>query len=66
MENRIVELETKIAYLEDMLQQLNEVVTTQANTIDQLQEAFKGMEEVMKDYLLETSESKTEDPPPHY
>ena len=39
MENRVVELETKISYQEHLLQELNEVVITQQNQIDALEKS---------------------------
>jgi len=37
LENRIIEIETKIAYQEDTIEKLNQVVTVQQKKIAQLQ-----------------------------
>lgn len=67
LENRIIELETKISYQEHLLQELNEVITLQQRQIDKLE---KSMRRVL-DHLKSTQSSgiaRPEDdvPPPHY
>ena len=67
MEARIIELETRIAYQERLVHELNEVITRQQNQIDALR----------ADYERILAHLKTEDgdrvarpdeeyPPPHY
>ncbi|MCK5925029.1 MAG: SlyX family protein, partial [Methylococcales bacterium] len=38
---RIIELEIKLAYLEDLTQTLNEIVTNQQRQIDRLENSLK-------------------------
>ncbi|MFC1567691.1 SlyX family protein [Pseudomonadota bacterium] len=67
MENRIIELETKLSYQDHMIQELNEVVTRQQQQIDALELQMKRT----LDHLKATSSSQIarpeeEVPPPHY
>ncbi len=67
MENRIIELETKISYQEHLIQELNDVVTHQQKQIDALELEIKRI----RDHLKGTSSSQIarpeeEVPPPHY
>lgn len=65
IEKRFIDLETKFAYLEDYVQQLQGVVVEHTNTIDKLLTKNKLLEEK----LTEVFESSGEIPnrkPPHY
>lgn len=67
LENRIIELETKISYQEHLIQELNEVITHQQKQIDAIEVEMKRI----RDHLKETSSSQIarpeeEVPPPHY
>ncbi|MCK5729259.1 MAG: SlyX family protein [Methylococcales bacterium] len=42
---RIIELEIKLAYLEDLTQTLNEIVTNQQRQIDRLENSLKMLHE---------------------
>jgi SlyX protein len=42
-ENRIIELETKLAYHEDMIQSLNDTIVQQQQRLLYLEERFKGL-----------------------
>ena len=52
MEERLVELETKTAFLEKTLEELNEVVVNQQQQIDML---TKNLDRVQEQLLLITS-----------
>jgi uncharacterized coiled-coil protein SlyX len=65
IEKRFIDLETKFAYLEDYVQQLQGVVVEHTKTIDKLLTKNKLLEEK----LTEVFESSGEIPnrkPPHY
>jgi len=67
MEERIVELETRLAFQEDAIHHLNETVAAQQRRIDSL----SGMLEVLSQRLQQFSTSplhgnEEEPPPPHY
>ncbi len=66
-EERIIELEIKLAYQEDLLQTLNSIVTEQQEQIRQLQEAHKLLYQ-RQQTLAERMEGDQDDnqPPPHY
>ena len=66
-EKRLDELETKVAYQELTLQQLNEVIARQQQQIDQLETTCQLLSERLK-ALAEQSPpgSDTDERPPHY
>lgn len=67
MESRIVELETRIAYQEDMIQSLNDVVAKQESKIDSLQLAIEQLRQQMLQMGSgPVADPSQETPPPHY
>ncbi|MFJ2981268.1 MULTISPECIES: SlyX family protein [unclassified Pseudomonas] len=66
LELRIIELETRQAFQDDTLQELNDVVVEQGRVIQRLQlqmaELIKRYEEMVGQYGSEGEEA----PPPHY
>jgi SlyX protein len=67
MEERIVELETRLAFQEDAIHHLNETVAAQQRQIDSL----NGMVDLLRQRLQQISTSplqghEEESPPPHY
>lgn len=64
IENRFITLETKFAYQEDFVSQLQEVVVEQAKTIDKLEREIKLMAEKIRD--LDNQEEIPNRKPPHY
>jgi SlyX protein len=66
-EDRLIELETKIAYQEETLRVLNEVVTRQQNEIDALQRACRQLAERVERVGQDTFKGTAADEvPPHY
>lgn len=65
MEQRIIELETRLSYQDHTIEQLNEVVTMQQRQIELLQKTLLSLHEQMAgdDTILQPDE---EAPPPHY
>lgn len=69
MEEKLIELETKFSYQEDLLSDLNAIVAKQQRQLDELMAEMSGMKEQLQDALergpaggqLEQSER-----PPHY
>jgi SlyX protein len=66
-ENRLIDIETKLAYQEDLLQSLNQLVTEQRDRLDALQATCK----LLLERLQEVSEAAGGDEsqyevPPHY
>ncbi|MGR8929592.1 MAG: SlyX family protein [Gammaproteobacteria bacterium] len=67
-ESRIIELEIKQAYQEDLIQALNQVVTDQQKQIGKLEETCKVLHEKIKS-LAQAERGPSyaiEEKPPHY
>jgi len=66
LEMRVIELETRLAFQDDTIQALNDVVVAQGQVIERLQlqmaELIKRYEEMVGQYGNEGEEA----PPPHY
>ena len=66
-ENRIVELETKVAYQEDLIQELNKTVFEQQKQLQQLEAAYKFLHAQSKELAAATAAGKpVDEKPPHY
>lgn len=66
MENNILDLEIKIAYLEDYTNQMNNVLIEQSKKIDKLIEVNKQIREKLSILEDNIKEPNDETPPPHY
>ncbi|MCP3429613.1 SlyX family protein [Opacimonas viscosa] len=67
LENQVVDLETKVAFQDDTIEQLNEALSNQQLTMDQLSFKVDHMMDKMKS--IEPSniaKPEEETPPPHY
>ncbi|MBA1201385.1 hypothetical protein G7009_06345 [Pseudomonas capeferrum] len=66
LEARVMELESRMAFQDDTLQALNDVLVEQARVVDRLQsqmaELLKRYEEMVGQYEA----GEDEPPPPHY
>lgn len=66
LEERVMELESRLAFQDDTLSTLNDVIVEQQRVVDRLQlqmaALLKRYEEVMGQYEA----SEEEAPPPHY
>lgn len=67
-EDRIVELEIKAAYQDDLLQTLNQVVSRQQQQIDRLEASCNLLHERLTQVASEIGRSDSAAPeiPPHY
>ncbi len=65
-ENRLVEMEIKMAYQEDLVQALNTVVSEQQKQITRLEETCKLLNEKMKNMAGSEAVSQGVEIPPHY
>lgn len=61
-EQRLVEIETKLAHQELLIGELNQVISDQQSTIDQLQISLKKL---LQGYLG-SRENPRNEKPPHY
>ena len=65
-EQRLIELEIKTVYQEDLLQQLNKIVAQQQHQILLLEKTCQLLHERMNSFRLENSDEVVDPPPPHY
>jgi len=66
-DDRIIELEIKVAYQEDLLQELNKIVGRQQQQIDRLEATCSMLNERIKSLSVEGSAGENvEEVPPHY
>ncbi len=65
-EERIVQLETKLAYLEDFLNQLQGVAVENSRTIEKLREENKLMAQKLRDISDQMEGDIPNRRPPHY
>lgn len=65
-EERIVQLETKLAYLEDFLNQLQGVAVENSRTIEKLREENKLMAQKLRDLSDHIEGDIPNRRPPHY
>lgn len=65
-EERIVQLETKLAYLEDFLNQLQGVAVENSRTIEKLHEENKLMAQKLRDLSDQMEGDIPSRRPPHY
>jgi SlyX protein len=67
IENRIIELETKVSYQDHTIQELNEVVIQQQQQIDQLEKNVNQLSGHLKSLNpSDLARPEEEAPPPHY
>ncbi len=66
-EDRIIELEIKQAYQEDLIQTLNQIVAEQQKQLGKLEETCKYLNEKIKSLALSKQDIEIIDErPPHY
>jgi SlyX protein len=63
-EERFVILETKLAYQERLLEELNQVLIDKSRELDDLQRRLKNIEELARQG--DTDRKIPHEPPPHY
>jgi len=67
MENRLVELETRLAFQDNSLQELNAVVVRQQREIDTLTREIESLKAQVRALAPDLVASRAEEaPPPHY
>ena len=65
-EDRIAELEIKVAYQEDTIRELNSIVCEQQTQIDQLEKGMKAMATRLKEIMEAVGGKIPNEKPPHY
>ncbi len=66
MEERLAELEIRLAFQEQTLTELNDVVVRQAGEIAQLMREIEVLKDRMKAVMPSNIASQAEETPPHY
>ncbi len=67
MDERLIEIETKVAYQEHTISELNDVIYRQQQQIDQLERICKALTDRMQDMAeTSTSDKGGYEKPPHY
>ena len=67
LEHRIIELETKLSFQDDLLQELNSQVITQQAQIDKLSKLCKLLKDQYKEIVSSLPDTTSGDEiPPHY
>ena len=66
MEKRIAELEVKLTFCEDLLEELNNMVYRQQQQIDQLQKETRELREQVRASIRDDPRTPGEEKPPHY
>lgn len=65
-EDRITELEVKLAFAEDLLDTLNRTVYRQQQRIEQLERALRDLRKLVAEALPPEQRSLRDEIPPHY
>ncbi len=67
MENKIIDLQSKLAFQDETINELNEVITDQQQQLDQLREEIRLLNIRVSSVAESTNVSEEkEPPPPHY
>ena len=67
MENKIIDLESKLAFQDETINELNEVITDQQQQLDQLREEIRLLSlRISSVAESSTGSEEKEPPPPHY
>jgi SlyX protein len=66
MDKQIVELQTRLAFQEDMIQELNAIVARQQHELDELRLEVHALAEHYQNILPVLVASPAEEMPPHY
>ena len=66
MESRLTELEVKLSFAEDLLEELNRTVFRQQQQIDQLQQEVRVLRQQVQASVPAAGWSLREEIPPHY
>ena len=65
-ESRLTELETKLAFAEDLLETLNQMVIRQQAQLDSMQQQLRLLHQQLQDALPDEARTPRDEIPPHY
>ena len=66
MDNRLTELEAKLAFAEDLIETLNQAVIRQQGQLDSMQQQIRLLHQRMQDMQPDESRTPRDEIPPHY
>jgi SlyX protein len=66
LQERLVELETRVAFQEHVLQEMGDVVARQQVEIERLTRLLKEVQDRLRGISAPVAEGADETPPPHY
>lgn len=67
MDEKIIDLETRIAFLEDAQQQLSDVIARQEKALERLRGQVQDLEKQLRQAVPSpVADASEETPPPHY
>jgi SlyX protein len=66
MEERLNELEAKVAFAEDLIETLNQTVIRQQGQIDLMQQQIRLLHQQLQDALPDEARTPRDEIPPHY
>ncbi|HQS82756.1 MAG TPA: SlyX family protein [Thiobacillus sp.] len=65
-ESRLTELETKLAFAEDLLETLNQTVIRQQGQLDSMQQQLRLLHQRLEDTRPDEAHTPRDEIPPHY
>ena len=65
-DSRLIELETKLAFAEDLLETLNQTVIRQQAQLDSMQQQLRLLHQQLQDALPDEARTPRDEIPPHY
>jgi SlyX protein len=65
-ESRLTELETKLAFAEDLLETLNQTVIRQQGQLDLMQQQLRLLHQRLQDAQPDEARTPRDEVPPHY
>ena len=66
MENRLNELEAKLAFAEDLIETLNQTVIRQQGQLDSMQQQLRLLHQRLQDTRPDDARGPRDEVPPHY
>ncbi|BBP78763.1 hypothetical protein CCU68_34470 [Pseudomonas gingeri NCPPB 3146 = LMG 5327] len=66
LEERVTELETRLAFQDDTIQSLNDVLVVQQRVVERLQLQMAALLKRHEEMMGQFESSEEEAPPPHY
>jgi len=66
MQDQLIELETKLAFQDDLIQTLNHTVSGQQQELLELRRDIEELQEQVRNLAPQLGATITDEPPPHY